>query len=300
MGRSPCCSKEGMNRGAWTVMEDKILTSYIKAHGEGKWRNLPKRAGLKRCGKSCRLRWLNYLRPDIKRGNISLDEEELIIRLHKLLGNRWSLIAGRLPGRTDNEIKNYWNTTLGKKLAKTDRSSSSPPSLKDINHPSSKSRSKRPVSKSSCLFPTKATRPRVTRYKPLEGTKVHASPGSSLPSKNQSLYSITQEYPPYLQANYRPSGSTCQQGLDSESPRSHRVHCGAHDDHLQKNFVGDFGLINFGYGDEFNAVNVMCADQPLTVEQEMLENWTASFCVEEKDSLDLDSLAYLLNSEEWP
>ncbi|KAL2977914.1 hypothetical protein AAZX31_13G092000 [Glycine max] len=114
MGRSPCCSKEGLNRGAWTAHEDKILREYIRVHGEGRWRNLPKRAGLKRCGKSCRLRWLNYLRPDIKRGNISPDEEELIIRLHKLLGNRWSLIAGRLPGRTDNEIKNYWNTNLGK------------------------------------------------------------------------------------------------------------------------------------------------------------------------------------------
>ncbi|XBI32063.1 hypothetical protein VPH35_055562 [Triticum aestivum] len=72
-------------------------------------------AGLNRCGKSCRLRWLNYLRPGIKRGNISDDEEELIVRLHRLLGNRWSLIAGRLPGRTDNEIKNYWNTTLSKR-----------------------------------------------------------------------------------------------------------------------------------------------------------------------------------------
>uniref|UniRef100_A0ACD5XLB1 Uncharacterized protein n=1 Tax=Avena sativa TaxID=4498 RepID=A0ACD5XLB1_AVESA len=72
--------------------------------------------GLQRCGKSCRLRWLNYLRPGIKRGNISGDEEELIVRLHGLLGNRWSLIAGRLPGRTDNEIKNYWNTTLSKKV----------------------------------------------------------------------------------------------------------------------------------------------------------------------------------------
>ncbi|MBA0777573.1 hypothetical protein Gotri_005581, partial [Gossypium trilobum] len=90
MGRSPCCSKEGLNRGAWTALEDKILTDYIKVHGEGRWRNLPKRAGLKRCGKSCRLRWLNYLRPDIKRGNISADEEELIIKLHKLLGNSGS------------------------------------------------------------------------------------------------------------------------------------------------------------------------------------------------------------------
>lgn len=59
---------------------------------------------------------MNYLRPGIKRGNISPDEEDLIIRLHSLLGNRWSLIAGRLPGRTDNEIKNHWNTHLLKKL----------------------------------------------------------------------------------------------------------------------------------------------------------------------------------------
>ncbi|XWS70079.1 hypothetical protein CRYUN_Cryun03dG0018300 [Craigia yunnanensis] len=116
MGRRPCCAKEGLNRGAWSTQEDKILANYIKIHGEGKWRDLPQRAGLQRCGKSCRLRWLNYLRPDIKRGNISNEEDELIIRLHKLLGNRWSLIAGRLPGRTDNEIKNYWNTNLSKRV----------------------------------------------------------------------------------------------------------------------------------------------------------------------------------------
>ncbi|GLJ29743.1 hypothetical protein SUGI_0586940 [Cryptomeria japonica] len=115
MVRSPCCSKMGLNQGAWTAKEDLILSQYIKTHGNGGWRSLPKKAGLNRCGKSCRLRWLNYLRPDIKRGNISSDEEELIIRLHRLLGNRWSLIAGRLPGRTDNEIKNYWNTHLRKK-----------------------------------------------------------------------------------------------------------------------------------------------------------------------------------------
>ncbi|KAL6543985.1 Transcription factor [Orobanche gracilis] len=116
MGRSPCCSKVGLRRGPWSAKEDTLLTNYIQEHGEGQWRSLPKKAGLLRCGKSCRLRWMNYLRPDIKRGNISEDEEDLIVRLHGLLGNRWSLIAGRLPGRTDNEIKNYWNTHLLKKL----------------------------------------------------------------------------------------------------------------------------------------------------------------------------------------
>lgn len=116
MGRSSCYSKQGHSRGAWTPMEDMILSEYIRIHGSDGWKNIAKRAGLKRCGKSCRLRWLNYLRPDIKRGNISPDEEDLIIRLHRLLGNRWSLIAGRLPGRTDNEIKNYWHTHMSKKL----------------------------------------------------------------------------------------------------------------------------------------------------------------------------------------
>ncbi|KAL3497794.1 hypothetical protein ACH5RR_040526 [Cinchona calisaya] len=125
MGRSPCCAKEGLNRGAWTHLEDRILVDYIKSHGEGKWRILPKNAGLKRCGKSCRLRWLNYLRPSIKRGNITDDEKDLIIKLHKLLGNRWSLIAGRLPGRTDNEIKNYCNSNLGKKILQDGQASSS-------------------------------------------------------------------------------------------------------------------------------------------------------------------------------
>lgn len=117
MGRAPCCSKVGVNKGAWSAEEDSRLVEYIQTHGDGNWRSLPNKAGLRRCGKSCRLRWLNYLRPCIKRGNITPDEEELIIRMHALLGNRWSIIAGRVPGRTDNEIKNYWNTKLSRKLA---------------------------------------------------------------------------------------------------------------------------------------------------------------------------------------
>ncbi|KAJ4969831.1 hypothetical protein NE237_002930 [Protea cynaroides] len=114
--KTPCCTKVGLKRGPWTPEEDELLADYIKREGEGRWRTLPKRAGLLRCGKSCRLRWMNYLRPSVKRGQIAPDEEDLILRLHRLLGNRWSLIAGRIPGRTDNEIKNYWNTHLSKKL----------------------------------------------------------------------------------------------------------------------------------------------------------------------------------------
>ncbi|KAI4368577.1 hypothetical protein MLD38_017120 [Melastoma candidum] len=113
---TPCCSKVGLKRGPWTPEEDGLLSAYINREGEGRWRTLPKRAGLLRCGKSCRLRWMNYLRPSVKRGRIAPDEEDLILRLHRLLGNRWSLIAGRIPGRTDNEIKNYWNTHISKKL----------------------------------------------------------------------------------------------------------------------------------------------------------------------------------------
>ncbi|KAL8110838.1 myb-related protein 330-like [Apium graveolens] len=116
MGRSPCCEKTHTNKGAWTKEEDQRLINYIRLHGEGCWRSLPTSAGLLRCGKSCRLRWINYLRPDLKRGNFSEDEDELIIKLHSVLGNKWSLIAARLPGRTDNEIKNYWNTHIKRKL----------------------------------------------------------------------------------------------------------------------------------------------------------------------------------------
>nr|GMD00692.1 protein ODORANT1-like [Ipomoea batatas] len=106
MGRKPCCDKVGLKKGPWTTEEDKKLINFILKNG------------LLRCGKSCRLRWTNYLRPDLKRGLLSDYEEKMVIDLHAQLGNRWSKIASYLPGRTDNEIKNHWNTHIKKKLKK--------------------------------------------------------------------------------------------------------------------------------------------------------------------------------------
>lgn len=116
MRRSLCSDDSGLKKGPWTPEEDEKLVNYVQKHGHSSWTALPKRAGLNRCGKSCRLRWTNYLRPDIKRGRFSPEEEQTILNLHAVLGNKWSTIANNLPGRTDNEIKNFWNTHLKKKM----------------------------------------------------------------------------------------------------------------------------------------------------------------------------------------
>lgn len=117
MGRAPCCDKANVKRGPWSSEEDAILKSYIQEKGiGGNWIALPQKIGLKRCGKSCRLRWLNYLRPNIRHGGFSNEEDDIICALYMAIGSRWSIIAAQLPGRTDNDIKNYWNTKLKKKL----------------------------------------------------------------------------------------------------------------------------------------------------------------------------------------
>ncbi|KAK3132592.1 hypothetical protein QOZ80_6AG0524910 [Eleusine coracana subsp. coracana] len=117
MGRAPCCDKASVKKGPWSPEEDQKLKEYMHKYGTGgNWIALPHKAGLKRCGKSCRLRWLNYLRPNIKHGDFSEEEDRIICSLFATIGSRWSIIAAQLPGRTDNDIKNYWNTKLKKKL----------------------------------------------------------------------------------------------------------------------------------------------------------------------------------------
>ncbi|GMI89916.1 hypothetical protein HRI_002660900 [Hibiscus trionum] len=268
MGRSPCCSKEGLNKGAWTALEDKLLISYIKAYGEGKWRNLPKRAGLKRCGKSCRLRWLNYLRPDIKRGNISHDEEELIIRLHNLLGNRWSLIAGRLPGRTDNEIKNYWNTTLGKRAKAQASINEAPPSKSTQNILSTESGATEPSSSSQATkTKIEVIRTRATRYSSQVMVPLQPPATQDIDVTNLTL----------RQDPFELRDDQCCLTNDQE--------------------MGDAEMVDFGISELMKANDEEFEE---LFHEAMLKDWTANPGLSNNAATDLDSLAFLLGSDDWP
>ncbi|XP_022756428.1 transcription factor MYB7-like [Durio zibethinus] len=292
MGRSPCCSKEGLNRGAWTAHEDKVLTEYIKAHGEGGWRDLPNRAGLKRCGKSCRLRWLNYLRPDIKRGNISVDEEELIIRLHKLLGNRWSLIAGRLPGRTDNEIKNYWNTNLGKKVQCHLNSAAASKQNKSNGRFMKKS-------EAAQLAPTGGTssQSHVVRTRAIKCSKVFINP--QYPQKI-GPFDSNREAKPSMDWDCpmnQTSASTPANYVVSSIAENEEKDFNLSDLMLDFN-MGEFclsDLQNSGFCDvgELNYSNALSPspDQPLIFSEEMLQDWTSSHSAQQNAGSNLHCLA---------
>ncbi|KAF7017326.1 unnamed protein product [Triticum aestivum] len=117
MGCKSCQKPKAQHRkGLWSPEEDQKLRDFIVRYGHSCWSTVPVKAGLERNGKSCRLRWINYLRPGLKHGMFSREEEETVMSLHATLGNKWSQIAQHLPGRTDNEVKNYWNSYLKKRV----------------------------------------------------------------------------------------------------------------------------------------------------------------------------------------
>ncbi|XP_040383084.1 transcription factor MYB4-like [Oryza brachyantha] len=114
-GEAAAAAAEKERKGLWSPEEDERLYTHITRCGVSTWSSVAQLAGLRRSGKSCRLRWMNYLRPDLKKEPITDREAETIVSLQKLLGNRWSVIAAKMPGRTDNEIKNYWNSRIRKR-----------------------------------------------------------------------------------------------------------------------------------------------------------------------------------------
>ncbi|KAG8083158.1 hypothetical protein GUJ93_ZPchr0014g47008 [Zizania palustris] len=109
---------EAVRKGPWTAEEDEVLRQHVRTHGPRDWSSIRSKGLLPRIGKSCRLRWVNKLRPDLKTGcKFSAEEERVVIELQAQFGNKWARIAAYLPGRTDNDVKNFWSTRQ-KRLAR--------------------------------------------------------------------------------------------------------------------------------------------------------------------------------------
>ncbi|XP_065859212.1 transcription factor DUO1-like [Euphorbia lathyris] len=113
-----------VRKGPWKAEEDEVLINHVKKHGARDWSSIRSKGLLKRTGKSCRLRWVNKLRPNLKNGcKFTAEEERVVIELQSQIGNKWAKIATYLPGRTDNDVKNFWSSRQ-KRLARILQASS--------------------------------------------------------------------------------------------------------------------------------------------------------------------------------
>ncbi|CAK7347803.1 unnamed protein product [Dovyalis caffra] len=134
--------KEEIRKGPWKVEEDEVLINHVKKYGPRDWSSIRSKGLLQRTGKSCRLRWVNKLRPNLKNGcKFSAEEEKVVIDLQAEFGNKWARIATYLPGRTDNDVKNFWSSRQ-KRLARILQTSGTPSSS---NPKQQKSKNKVPV-----------------------------------------------------------------------------------------------------------------------------------------------------------
>ncbi|XP_047062053.1 transcription factor RAX2-like [Lolium rigidum] len=232
MGRAPCCDKNNVKKGPWSPEEDAKLKEFMDKHGTGgNWIALPQKAGLRRCGKSCRLRWLNYLRPNIKHGEFTEHEDRVICSMYASIGSRWSIIASQLPGRTDNDIKNYWNTKLKKKLmGSTGGGAGPPPRAPRQNH-----QQHRPV-----LLPySSSPHPNYDNF----------FPGSGALLQHQSELNIPHTLTLQPQQDYMLSSSN---SMTNNGSTSHLLHVTTTHRQLQvKEECGGGGaMIAFGCGDQ--------------------------------------------------
>ncbi|XP_062232042.1 myb-related protein Hv33-like [Phragmites australis] len=247
MGRLSCGGVQPkLRKGLWSPEEDEKLYNHIIRHGVGCWSSVPKLAGLQRCGKSCRLRWINYLRPDLKRGSFSQQEEDLIVALHEILGNRWSQIASHLPGRTDNEIKNFWNSCLKKKLR-----------LRGIDPSTHK-----PIDAGAAAAPAALTDARDQDHKPA------AADGDSLPQKQPAVFD------PFPVTDF---GGGFDLGVANVAALYGQYDVGKAS---EAGFVADYSSVldvseNLGYGESSsNSSNWNCAEMSNVLDSEVL-HWAS-------------------------
>ncbi|KAI4306105.1 hypothetical protein L6164_029413 [Bauhinia variegata] len=175
-----------LKKGPWTAAEDAVLIEYVKKNGEGNWNAVQKNTGLARCGKSCRLRWANHLRPNLKKGAFSPEEEKLILQLHAKYGNKWAKMATLLPGRTDNEIKNFWNTRVKRRQRQ-----GLPLYSDELEYPST------PTTPATPSTPTTPTAPTTTKFDFLKQNHYHHHSLPPTPPPHSPLSSPIEHKPTF-------------------------------------------------------------------------------------------------------